>query len=66
VQQENANAMHRIVRRALTAAALFILSTSAHAQKTPALNLERNSLAVQGYDVVAYGAQSAAVRGRAE
>lgn len=58
--------MHRIIRRALIAATLVVVSASAHAQKTPALNLERNSLAVQGYDVVAYAVQTAAVRGRAE
>jgi hypothetical protein len=58
--------MQRIIRRALVAAALLIVSTSAHAQKSPTLNLERGNLAVQGYDVVAYAAQGAAVRGRAE
>ena len=51
----------------LAAISVVLVSISALAQRSSApLNRGRGDLAVQGYDVVAYATEAAAIRGRAE
>jgi hypothetical protein len=51
---------------ALVSVAIATAMAVASAQQQPAWNADRTGLAVQGYDVVAYATDRAAVRGRAE
>jgi hypothetical protein len=50
----------------LVSVAIVTATVVAFAWQQPAWNADRNGLALQGYDVVAYATDSASVRGRAE